>query len=71
MKIPLDALSADALRNIVESYVLQEGTDYGEQGYSLAQKCEHVLRQLRQGEAEVDFDPVTETVNILPRRALR
>ena len=69
MKIDVHSLSAEALQGIIENYVLQEGTDYGEREWSLIQKCEQVKRQLERGEAVVDFDPVTETVNILPVRA--
>lgn len=69
MKIDVHSLSAEALQGIIENYVLQEGTDYGEREWSLFQKCEQVKRQLQRGEAVVDFDPVTETVNILPVRA--
>ncbi len=69
MKIDVHSLSAEALQGIIENYVLQEGTDYGEREWSLIQKCEQVKRQLQRGEAVVDFDPVTETVNILPVRA--
>ena len=69
MKIDVHSLSAEALQGIIENYVLQEGTDYGEREWSLIQKCEQVRRQLQRGEAVVDFDPVTETVNILPVRA--
>ena len=69
MKIDVHSLSAEALQGIIENYVLQEGTDYGERDWSLIQKCEQVKRQLQRGEAVVDFDPVTETVNILPVRA--
>jgi len=65
MKIDVQSLSAEALQGIIENYVLQEGTDYGEREWSLIQKCEQVKRQLQRGEAVVDFDPVTETVNIL------
>ena len=69
MKIDVHSLSAEALQGIIENYVLQEGTDYGEREWSLTHKCEQVKRQLERGEAVVDFDPVTETVNILPVRA--
>ena len=69
MKIDVHSLSSEALQGIIENYVLQEGTDYGEREWSLIQKCEQVKRQLQRGEAVVDFDPVTETVNILPVRA--
>lgn len=74
--IPHGELSADALQGVIESFVLREGTEYGEHDYSLEQKVAHVLRQLERGEARVVFDADTETVHIvvtrsLPARALR
>lgn len=63
--VPYTELSEDALRGVVESFVLREGTDYGEREFSLDQKVEHVLRQLRRGEARIMFDPATETVGIV------
>lgn len=63
--IPYQELSADALRGVVESFVLREGTDYGEADYSLEQKVAHVLRQLERREAQVMFDPVSESVTIV------
>ena len=62
--IPHTELSADALRGVVESFVLREGTDYGERDFSLEQKVMHVIRQLERGEARVMFDPNTESVDI-------
>ena len=63
--VPYTELSEEALRGVVESYVLREGTDYGEQEFSLDQKVGHVLRQLRRGEAQIVFDPATETIDIV------
>jgi uncharacterized protein YheU (UPF0270 family) len=58
-------LSVDALRGVVESFVLREGTDYGEREFSLEQKLAHVYRQLERGEARIVFDPNTETIDIV------
>ena len=66
--IPLTELSPEALRGVVESFVLREGTDYGEREFSLEQKLAHVYRQLERGEAQIVFDPNTETVDIIPSR---
>ena len=63
--VPHTELSEEALRGVVESFVLREGTDYGEREFSLDQKVDHVLRQLRRGEARIVFDPATETIDIL------
>ena len=65
--IPHSQLSEQALLGVVESFVLREGTDYGEHEYSLSAKVEHVLAQLRDGRARIVFDPATETVDIVTR----
>ena len=66
--IPHTELSADALRGVIESYVLREGTDYGDQHFSLEQKVSHVLRQLERNEAKIMFDPNSETIDIVVNR---
>jgi uncharacterized protein YheU (UPF0270 family) len=68
--IPVSALSVDALQGVVESFVLREGTDYGEREVSFASKCDHVLLQLRRGEIHIVWDPVSESVQLLSRDAL-
>src|ERR1700730_15231009 len=65
--VPHTELSADALRGVVESFVLREGTDYGEREFSLEQKLAHVYGQLQRGEARIVFDPNTDTNYIVPR----
>ncbi len=70
--VPHRELSPDALNGVVEAFVLREGTDYGEREFSLEQKVAHVLRQLDEGEAQVLFDPESESVQIvLVRRGVR
>ena len=65
MVIPYRELSEAALRGVVESFVLREGTDYGEREFSFEEKIDAVMRQLDRGEAAVMFDPDTETVSIV------
>ena len=60
-------LSADLLHAVVESFVLREGTDYGEKEVSLEDKVAGVMRQLRRGEARIVFDPKSESVSIVVR----
>lgn len=62
--VPYTELAADLLDAVIQSYVLREGTDYGEREVSLEDKVTHVLRQLKRGEAQIVFDPETETVSI-------
>ena len=63
--VPHRELSPEALRGLVESFVLREGTDYGAREFSLDQKVAHVLRQLDEGDAQVLFDPESESVQIV------
>ena len=65
MQIPHRELSVAALRGVVESFVLREGTDYGPQEFSFEEKIAAVMRQLDRGEAVIVFDPDTGTVDIL------
>ena len=62
--IPPAQLSAQALRGVIEAFVLREGTDYGEREYSLEQKIAHVAAQIEAGEAQIWFDPNTNSIDI-------
>jgi uncharacterized protein YheU (UPF0270 family) len=62
--VPYTELAAELLHAVVESYVLREGTDYGEKEFSLEDKVAHVIGQLRRGQAQIVFDPETESVSI-------
>jgi len=63
--VPYTALSADLLHAVIESFVLREGTDYGEKEISLHDKVARVVGQLRRGEARIVFDPESESVSIV------
>ncbi|OTA15454.1 hypothetical protein Xvie_02736 [Xenorhabdus vietnamensis] len=67
MIIPWQQLEADTLLNLIESFVLREGTDYGEQEKTLEQKVQDVKRQLEQGEVLLVWSELHETVNIMPK----
>jgi uncharacterized protein len=63
--VPYTELSEGALRGVLESFVLREGTEYGERDVSLDQKVAQVTRQLQRGEARIVFDPESETIDIM------
>lgn len=67
VEIPYRELSASALRGVIEHFVLREGTDYGAQEASFEGKIADVMRQLERREARIVFDPVTESVTLMPR----
>jgi hypothetical protein len=74
VSVPHNELPAETLYKLIESFVLREGTDYGEREVALDTKVAQVRRQLDRGDIEIMFDPNTESVNIVVtktgRRAL-
>lgn len=62
--VPHTELRADVLQSVIESFVLREGTDYGERELSLESKVARVTRQLERGEVRIVFDPDTDSVDI-------
>jgi uncharacterized protein YheU (UPF0270 family) len=66
--VPHGELAPELLRAVIESFVLREGTDYGEQELTLEQKVTRVLRQLERGEVRIIFDPDTQSVDIAVTR---
>jgi uncharacterized protein YheU (UPF0270 family) len=71
VEVPFSELSADLLHAVVESFVLREGTDYGEREFSLEDKVAGVISQLKKGEAKILFDPETDSVTITVKRSSR
>ena len=71
MIIPFTDLSTETLDNLIEQFVLQEGTEYGEHDVSLAEKVIQVKQQLKVGEALIVYSELHESVNIVPASQLR
>jgi uncharacterized protein len=65
IEVPHKLLSPDALRGLVESFILREGTDYGAHEFTHEQKVAQVMAQLESGDARIVFDPETESVTLL------
>ena len=66
--VPHSELSPEALTGVIESFVLREGTDYGERDVPFDAKVMQVRRQLERREAEIVFDPNSESIDIVVRR---
>ncbi|MFP1750802.1 YheU family protein [Lonsdalea quercina] len=66
MIIPWQELAAETLENLIESFVLREGTDYGEHERTLEQKVADVRRQLESGDVVLAWSELHETVNLMP-----
>ncbi|MBK4716749.1 MULTISPECIES: YheU family protein [Tenebrionibacter/Tenebrionicola group] len=71
MIVPWQDIPPQTLDNLIEAFVLREGTDYGENERTLSQKVADVKRQLQSGEAVVVWSELHETVNIMSRSQFR
>ncbi|MCQ8229332.1 MULTISPECIES: YheU family protein [Pantoea] len=71
MIIPWQQLEAETLENLIETFVLREGTDYGEQERSLLQKVADVRRQLERGDVVLVWSELHESINIMPKGEFR
>ena len=70
MLIPYQELEPDTLHNLIESFILREGTDYGEQEISLPQKTENVLQQLKEGSVVILYSQLSESVTLIHKNQL-
>jgi len=66
--VPYTELSAAALDGVIQSFVLREGTDYGERDVPFDTKVMQVRRQLERREAEIVYDQNTESIDIVVRK---
>lgn len=63
-RIPVNKLSSEALRGVIEEFISRAGTDYGEVEASQETKFGQVKSRIATGEAVLIFDDETETTNI-------
>ncbi|MGQ0286824.1 YheU family protein [Pasteurellaceae bacterium 22721_9_1] len=68
MIIPWQELEKQTLINLVESFILREGTDYGEEELSLAQKTQNLLDQIYQEKVVIVWSELHETIDIKNKR---
>lgn len=67
MLIPYQQLSPETLNNLIEQFILREGTDYGDIEIDLVTKVEQIKRQLKVGEVVIVYSELHESVNIMPK----
>jgi uncharacterized protein YheU (UPF0270 family) len=68
VEVPHAELAPETLRAVIESFVLREGTDYGERDATFHGKVADVRRQLDRREAVIVYDPVSDSVDIVVRK---
>ncbi|MFQ3251201.1 MAG: hypothetical protein ACI9O6_003048 [Glaciecola sp.] len=67
MIIPLESIDEETLQNLVESFVLREGTDYGEVEISLQEKVDQIIEQLTAGDIVIEYSEEHESINIIQK----
>ncbi len=70
VEIPYHSLEKDTLIALIESFVLREGTDYGEYEIELDKKVNDIFLQIQSGELKILFDDREESCNIVNTREL-
>lgn len=69
MIIPWQSLEQDTLNNILDSFILREGTDYGERELSLAEKREKLLSQLQADNAVIVWSELHQSLDIKDKKS--
>jgi hypothetical protein len=62
--IPVNKLSAKALKGVIEEFISRGGTDYGAVEASMKTNFKQVRYKLKNGSAVLVYDDETETTNI-------
>lgn len=70
MLIPYQDLDLDTLHNLIEYFILREGTDYGEHEVSLAEKTEKVLLQLKHGSVVILYSELSDSVTLVHKEQI-
>lgn len=63
--VPYDQINPDTLRYMIEEFVTREWSELSDSGYTLEEKIEQVLQQLKQKKVKVVFDFTSGTANIV------
>ncbi len=70
MLIPYQELEKETLINLIESFILREGTDYGEVEISMAEKCQRIMQLLKKGEIVIIYSELNESITLLNKREM-
>jgi uncharacterized protein YheU (UPF0270 family) len=66
VEVPPQQLQADVLQALLEEYASRDGTDYGEQELSLAQKVSNLRKQVIQGDLLILYEVEGEHWDLVP-----
>lgn len=69
MIIPWQELEESTLNNVLDSFILREGTDYGERELSLEEKRHRLLAQLKADKVIIVWSELNESLDIKDKQA--
>lgn len=64
--VPPERINQETLRKMVEEFVTRDWSELSDSGCTFEDKIGQVIEQLKDGRANVVFDLVSETCNIVP-----
>ena len=69
MIIPWQELEPATLNNVLDSFILREGTDYGEKELSLEEKRERLLAQLKADKVVIVWSELHHSLDIKDKKS--
>lgn len=68
IEVPWQQLSEETFNALMESFIVREGTDYGEFEMTMEQKQQQLMSQIKAGQAVIVFDEDSQTCNLLTKQ---
>lgn len=68
VEIPLERISPETLRKLIEEFVTREWNELSDSEHPLDKKVEQVMLQLQDKRARIVYDSTSGTWNIIPCR---
>lgn len=65
IEIPIEQLSEETLKNVIDEFILREGTDYGALDATMERKRKDIMDQLKNGKARLVYDEESESVTFI------
>jgi uncharacterized protein len=65
IEIAISQLPAETVLQIIDSFIMREGTDYGSHEVEHEKKQQQILAQLKSGKIKLLYDPNTESVTLM------
>ncbi|WP_373779012.1 YheU family protein [Glaesserella sp.] len=69
MIIPWQSLEESTLNNILDSFILREGTDYGAKELTLKEKRARLLAQLQADKVVIVWSELHESIDIKDKKS--